>query len=276
MMASFFRKRMSFCFRTVGAVSRDTGGIAALEFAMLAPLMIFTLLIAADIANALSIERRLTNAADTIAQIVSQQSNVGVVSGSITDVDLVTAFNSIITTFPDVLSDAAKKNEFWTADIEPIVTSVVFGPQQTKTAQNCSVSNETPPTPFSCTEATAVWSVGFNNSGFSTNFRPCGPMTQVQPSTPSPSYTTLPSGLYVPGSAIVVDVTYVFNPMFTDWITGPFTIQRSAYIAPRFFVQLNYTAPNAGVSAGSQQTYTDSSASISLKSCSFTGTLPTS
>lgn len=242
---------------------RNCNGIAALEFGLIAPFAIYTLLAAGDIGNALSMERRLTNAADTIAQIISQQSTNGTIATSITDANIVTAFNSIMVTFPDVFHDAASKGLVWEADIQPIVSSVIFGTQS-----QCVVSITSSTALPNCTTATAVWSAGFNYGSSFTTMRPCGPMTLEQASTPSLSYSTMPSGLYLPGSVIVVDITYVFTPNWTRWLTGPFTIHRSAYIQPRFFTQIPYTGPNGGSApSNSVTTYTDSSAM--LKSCTL-------
>ena len=92
-------------------------------------------------------------------------------------------------------------------------------------------------------------------------------MTQEQASTPSLSYNTMPSGLYLPGSVMVVDVTYKFMPTWTFWLTGPFTIHRSAYIQPRFYTQLLYGVPNSGSTSSNVTTYSDTSAM--LTSCTF-------
>jgi len=134
-MFLFAKKRTQRSVPPVTAMLRRIEGIAALEFALLAPLMIYTLLVATDIGNALSITRRLTNAADTIAELASQQTSGGVIVGGpndpVTDANLIVDFNSIITTFPDVLADAAGKGIDWEADIQPIISSVTFGPSAT-------------------------------------------------------------------------------------------------------------------------------------------------
>ncbi len=248
----------------IAAFMRNSDGVALLEFAMIAPLWIYTLLAAADLAHCLSIERRLTNASDAVAQLISQQSTGSVVNGTITDAELTLDFYSVMTTFPDVLGDAFQKNESWSSDIQITASSVIFGPQAT-----CVTSDTATPVKPICTTATAVWSVGLSNTGF-TQYRPCGAMTVVQPSTPTPNYTTLPSGLYVPGSVIVVDITYVFTPTFNKWLTGSFTIQRSAYITPRFYTQLTYSPSEAGTKSGNVMSYSDlTSNPLPLKGCTF-------
>jgi Flp pilus assembly protein TadG len=253
--------------QTITAMRRRLDGIAALEFALLAPLMIYTLLVATDIGNALSITRRLTNAADTIAELVSQQTSAGVIVGGpndpVVDANLIVDFNSIITTFPDALADAAGKGINWQADIQPIISNVVFGPGAT-----CVVSTTNPPIPAICTTASVTWSVGFANAGTFTTTRSCGKntLTEVSSNAYTPSLTTLPPGVYSPNSLVVVDVTYVFTPTFTAWLTGPFTFSRTAYLPPRFFTQLSYL-PTATSTAGA-------ASAAPLTNCQYTGALP--
>jgi len=266
---------------TLKAFARRQDAVAALEFALISPVMIFTLFAAADLSSALSLTRRMTNAADVIAQLVSQQvapSDEGgsTPTGTITDAELLADFASLLTTLPDVMNDAASQGENWFADIQPIVTSVTFGP-----AAQAIIPIPGGPAPVVNT-ATATWSVGPANSGF-TQTRACGPLTMAPSNQASPTLTTLPPGVYVPGTAtspgtvIVVDLTYVFRPTFTYWLTGPFTFQRTAYIVPRFFTQLTYGTPSGtgvtSATSGSTTSYTAPGAP-SMKSCTWGGTLP--
>ncbi|MEI9984629.1 MAG: TadE/TadG family type IV pilus assembly protein [Aliidongia sp.] len=278
-LTNFNRRGGRFLHRCKVFLAR-TDGIAALEFALLAPVMIYTLLVAADVAHGLTISRRLTNAADVIAQLVSQQTTNGQVQGTITDVDLLGDFASIITTFPDVLTDAGLQFESWQTDIQPIVTSVAFGPTTSPPSPNCTVTSpQDPPISPTCTVATAIWSAGFISTKFATT-RACG-LSQLLPAVSNfatPSLSTIPPGLYIPGTVIVVDITYVFRPTFTEWLTGPFTFQRTAYIAPRFFTELSYSGPSGKNVTSSTNTsthvttYADNPSGIT--SCSYTGTRP--
>jgi hypothetical protein len=245
--------------------------IVSLEFALLMPIMIYTVLIATDIGNALSVTRRLTNAADVIAQILSQTQNE---NGALGDADIIQAFNSLITTVPDILSSPTTGiagngttggEPIVSSVIQPIVSSVTFGPSNlgsgglTKPAATatCITAGLIPKAgPVTCTTATVTWSAGLDNGG--NNIRRCGALTQASSNVVSPSLTALPPGLYTPGTVLVVDVIYVFTPTFTEWITGPITFQRTAYFTPRFFTQLTYTP----------------SSTSALANCVFAGTLP--
>jgi len=296
------RRQQRRRLHTVRAFAGEIEGIAALEFALLAPLMIYMMLVASDIASALTVTRRMTNAADVIAELVSQQvsqqlvtqengsqASAYTVTGNVTNALLVQNINSIILTLPDILVDAASQGENWQADIQPIVSSVSFGP-----AAKCAIASPpvspTPVVTSICSTATVTWSVGFKNAGFTPNTRTCGAAT-VGPNDASRSSTTIPTGMLTPGTvlttnpltttpgtAIVVDISYVFNPLFTAWLTGPFLFHRTAYISPRFFSQLTYVPPNNGTTpkGGTTTTFTDTSsdASAEIVSCTFNGALP--
>lgn len=244
-MTKFFCWTRLALLRLTEGLWRRTEAFVALEFALIAPVMIFTLLAAADIANAISITRRMTNTADVIAQLVTQQTSSGQITGTINDIELSQDFNAVITTIPDVLGDSSMKGINWQSDIEVIASSVTFGPSAT-----CTPATTPAPT---CTDASVTWSVGFNNptgtgnGSFPADKRPCGfnSLSQETTNTDNPSLgtvlTKLPPGLYAPGTVIVVDVIYVFNPLFTKFLTGPFTFTRTAFLPPRFFTQLTYT-----------------------------------
>ena len=241
-------------------------GIAALEFALIAPIMIYTLLVASDIAAALNLTRHLTNAADVIAEVVSQQTQNGNPTRYVTDAILLADDASLLTTVSEVMPDAARKNEDWTSDIQAIVSSVQFRPVGT-----CIYQPPGGPATV-CSSAYVMWSVGFTATGF-THTRTCGPTTIASANTKTPSLTTIPPGAVTPGrvnqpgTIIVVDVSYVFNPLFTKWLTGPFTFQRTAYLPPRFFTEIDYTVPNAGTPSGNNTTYSDSG----MTSCTYNG-----
>jgi hypothetical protein len=240
----------------IGRWTARSDGTAAMEFALLVPFMVYMFLCATDIARALTVARRLTNAADTIAQLVSQSSNssssclstngaVGNVKGSVADCDVDTAFRSIITTFPDVLNDANGRGTSWFNIIQPIVSSVTFGP-----ASTCTSSS---PLTAVCTTATVNWSAGYNTSNLPPFYRTCTTLTSV-PDTNPPSLTTLPATFFTTGGApgysgslIVADVIYQYQPLFTSWIVGKITFQRTAYLSPRFFTQLTYSGKAGSV-----------------------------
>jgi hypothetical protein len=268
--------------QTLGRLGRSVEGIAALEFALIGPIMIYVICCGFDIATALLLSRRLSNAADVVGELVSQQTDssgnpTGNSTAPITNALLLGDFFSVVTTFPNVLPDAGTKgNEPWQYDIQVIASEVEFGPETG--AKTCTTPPPltlitSAPTAPTCNTANVLWSAGFtpHNSSFATT-RPCGLNTLTETKSTaavsSPTLTTMPHYLYQPGDLIVVDVFFVYTPMFTRWITGSFVMERAAYIEPRFFTKLNYT-PTGTLTGG---LYPDSSTGIS--SCQFTGAIP--
>lgn len=63
--------------------------------------------------------------------------------------------------------------------------------------------------------------------------RSCGVVAQVASTEPA-TMSNLPIwGMSSVTSVLVVDVTYTYQPLFTSFITGPVTFQRSAFLPPR-------------------------------------------
>jgi len=157
----------------------------------------------------------------------------------VTDAEVTTDFNSIITTLPDILSDASIRKVNWQSDIQAIVSSVTFS---SKPGQSCA-----PPTAASgnaTCNVTVNWSVGFSSTrqcGLNTISYGGASSSQAGSDVVNPTLLTIPPTLFSPGTIIVVDLIYAFNPSFTAWITGPLTFERAAYLPPRFFTQLAYT-----------------------------------
>lgn len=60
----------------IAALGRADSGIAALEFALLAPIMIFLFFAIVEGSNALSVARRVSIAANTLADLASQESQL--------------------------------------------------------------------------------------------------------------------------------------------------------------------------------------------------------
>jgi Flp pilus assembly protein TadG len=273
---------------------RQREGIAALEFALLAPLAIYTLLAFSDITAALTLTRHMTNAVDTIAELASQQTEggtptqPGTPTSTISDAEVLEDFDSILTTMPEMTANAAAKQENWTSDVQAILSSIEFGPLSTCQVPTPNPNGGTNNSTQTCSPY-VMWSVGFANTGtgFPVSHRTCGRTTYLASNFTSPSLTAISPGAQTPGSVLspgttiapgtimVADLQYTFAPTFTKWLTGSFTFQRTAYFPPRFFTIMAYAAPNAnptntGSGNNTQSGYTDGL----LVSCQFTGTVP--
>jgi Flp pilus assembly protein TadG len=229
-------------FTTLRSILADSdSGVAAVEFAILMPIIVALFLTATDCLAGLTVARRSTQAVNTIAEIMSQNP-----SQVVADSQVVLAMDSVLTTMPNVLNDAANQGKTWQADVTMVVSEADF----TYTSSNGS------------TTAAITWSVGNNATK-----RTCGTPTRagtdsfaLVDGSGAPVLTTLPNSLYIPYSTtagnltysfIVVDLVYKFNPTFIEgsysWLQSALTFHRVAYLPPRLFTALSYsTSSNSG------------------------------
>jgi hypothetical protein len=68
---------------------------------------------------------------------------------------------------------------------------------------------------------------------WTTGSRSCGLTLTAALNTAGYSASTLPTGVFGPGSIIVVDVSYTFTPTFGAAYMPSISIERSAFMAPR-------------------------------------------
>ena len=163
--------------------------------------------------------RNVTQVAATSVQMLTQNG-----TGTVNYIDLHFAIDSTMVIFPQILQDAVQKNITWNNDISISMASIKFTP------------NPSTCTPPSCTyTANVVWTSGPVN-----NKRTCGVTMNPAPDTAAPSKTTLPSGVFAPGSLIAVDVVFNYTPMFGLGLFGTVPVARSAYIAPRYVPLIKY------------------------------------
>lgn len=197
--------------RAVLARSRgDTRGIAAVEFALILPLMLTLYLGSAELTQGVMASRKMTLVSRTISDLAAQQA-----SGTpMTDATMTSIFNAA----------AAIMSPFDVSTLKMTISAVEF------------VANGTP-TSYTANgyDAKIRWSKVGPYGGTA---RACAKATPVANAT-SPSSTTLPSGLFAAGSLIVADVSYTYDPVFggsllawssTDSIM---TMKNTTYMRPR-------------------------------------------
>ena len=196
---------------------RDTRGLAALEFAIWAPVMSLVLFGGVEITRYTIATKRIENVASTIGQMLTVNS-----SGTVNYVDLQFYNDSAMVLFPMVLGDAKQQNKSWSNDIDITMSSVTF----TASPANCTTT---------CTYVPKVaWSAGNNRRSCTT------PPTSAS-NTAAPSVTTLPADVFGPTSLIVVDVAFVFRPMIAPKFMNAMTINRSYFVTPRYVPTITYT-----------------------------------
>ncbi len=207
---------------------RDRRAVAAMEFALVMPLLILVMAGAFELSRATGTARRLTSAANAAATMLATNT-----SGSVTYTDLHYAADSMMVNFPAVLRDSATKGIAWGSDITIALAGISFPPTVTGCTSSCTY------------KAKVVWTGGAAS-------RACGSSITSVAASNAPSATTLPSDLYTavanssggnnaPPFAVVVDVAYSWAPLVFARYFGALTIQRSAYISPRYVTQIAYS-----------------------------------
>ncbi len=114
-------------FNTIKNFHKDQSGVAAVEFALVAPLMIALLLGMTEVSTAITSQRKVTSATSTVADLVAR-------ANSITDNDMT-----------DVYSAAGAILEpFDTSSLQIRLTSVVIDLEGVQTVGWSSAQNMTP------------------------------------------------------------------------------------------------------------------------------------
>jgi Flp pilus assembly protein TadG len=189
----------------------DASGVAAVEFALCAPIMMLLLLVGFDTARYIVAARRLAVVAATIGQMLSVST-----TGQVAAADLQFYEDSTVAIFPQVLQDSYQQGLTWSKDIGMTVSTVNF----TGTSPSY--------------QGLVNWTVG-------TNLRPCNVPMIATPDSASPSPTTLPTDVFGSGSLIVVDLSFRFRPTIATKLMNPLLIVRSFYVQPRYVPSLVYS-----------------------------------
>jgi Flp pilus assembly pilin Flp len=192
------------------SILRDRRGVAAVEFAFVAPVLIVVLLAGFDIARYAQTVRRVEAVATSIGQMLSVST-----SGQVAVADLRFYEDATMVLLPQVLQDSYQRQISWGNDINITVSSINFSGSDPNYV------------------GTVGWSAG-------SNLRPCKtPMTATSDVSP-PTAQTLPIDVFGPGSLIVVDIVFNFRPSVSSRILQSMPIVRSYYVQPRYVAALSY------------------------------------
>lgn len=202
---------------------RCRGGLAGLEFALIAPVLLTLFAGVVDLSNALLTYRRMGTAAGAVVEIAVMSSAQSQSLNSLTDVQAWQATTAPFAWFPAWTSPLA------VGTFAVTLSSVTFTAPPAGCAQDCGYV------------ANVAWSVA-NNLG-AAQLRPCGTLAMV-PNGGASSLTTLPAGTFGPTSVLVADISYTFHPAFLGFLVGNIPIMRSAYLSP--VIKSNTTLVPAG------------------------------
>ena len=215
------------------ALLRDRRGSPALEFALVAPLMITLVMGGYDIATIVLTSRRLISAAQSAVEIGTELSVQPDQSTSLTPAQAYTASSAIYAYLPALATGQD------TSVFSVTLSAVVFTVLPPGCTKGCAYAGAT------------AWSVPM--AGGQAVTRPCGPVAQVAAGVPV-TLTNIPTaGITAPTSVLVADVSYVYTPMFADFITGPLTLRKTAFLPPRLGAAGQYVEYDVANAAADKQ-----------------------
>lgn len=215
------KRRPNHPFRAFAAAR---SAVAAVEFAVIMPLLIIVVLGGAELARYIVICRTLTNLSSSLASMVAARTTPFNFNDAVFD------YYSAFVTMPFLLGDAASRGVPWNFDVGMTVSSVVFTPTQAGCTSNCTYN------------AKVAWSV---NSPIAV-MRSCAIAPTAVSDSSAPNMTTLPQDVFTAGSVIVADVAYVYTPMFGSRFIQPVVLARSFYMQPRYMSSIPYQTGSNG------------------------------
>ena len=193
-------------------IARRRGGVAGLEFALIAPVLVTLLAGTADVSNALLTARYMQTAAGAVAEIASTSSAQTQTLNKLTDVQAWQATTAPFAFFPAWTSLEARNTFAIT------ISAIAFAASPSGCSQNCTYT------------ASVQWSVA-NNLG-QPLLRTCGSLPAA-PDIDGASYATIPASVFGSTSILVADIAYTFRPYFFGFVIGNLAMMESAYISPR-------------------------------------------
>ena len=212
--------------RFLGRLIRDRHGVAAVEFAIILPLMLTLYLGGAELTQGLITTRKSTNVASALSDLVAEQA----AGATLTDSEIADVFAAA----------TAIMSPYSTTSLKMTVSSVEF------------VTDSNAATGF---DAKIRWTIT-NNGGTP---RPCQIMTGVANNS-NPSPTTMPAGIYpasgsAQATAIISDTTYIYTPAIGGsllaWSStaASLTFTHTTYMRPRNQYSITYSGSTGTVCA---------------------------
>lgn len=211
---------------------KDRTAVAALEFALLSPVLVFFMLVEFDVYRYVMTTQRLEFVAESVAEMFASAttSPLAIVPGNgvVSDADINFYMNSAFFVYPEILtSPAVQHGSSWYLAME-VDTAAIAMIQYFPGVY----------TP------TTIWHGANQSAG---NTRQCNTIYSIVGNTSVPTPTTLPTGVVGPNAIIVVDVRTTFQPTFGASYMPAIPIVRSVFMSPRNvpFVEYHGTGSSA-------------------------------
>ena len=232
---------------------RDTRGSAAIEFAVIVPVMITMVLGVVDMSKAMILNQEVYNAAHTIPLLASIEAVQPDKTTTLTVAQVQQSLSAIYAEMPWVRSGIEVGKRSVT------MSSVVFTPSIVTCVQTANLNCLFTPH--------VAWSVAYtdaNSAGFTNVVRSCGTLKQTAPTAGVASDLTSlrTANVNNPDPILVVDVHYQYTPLFFKFVTGAVDFWASGYwpvrsVSPSVLPAFQYTtydltnqAAGAGKCAG--------------------------
>jgi Flp pilus assembly protein TadG len=223
---AFGRSMWRFMAGLARRIRDDRGGVAAVEFAIILPLMLTMYVGTVEVTKGVMANRKVNLVSRTLSDLIAQQPT------STQSTSTPSPSNAVqMSTVTDILGAS-------TAIMSPYPVTTL-----TMTVSAIDILNKSN---GQCCDAKVRWS--YTQGG---TLRPCTtPLTQVAatvtaaptniPTSLIPTTTTLSSPQYL----IIADVFYVYQPLFSatflNWANG---MSRTSYMVPRSTGQVNLQSP---------------------------------
>ncbi len=218
--------------RRLSGLAACRRGVAAVEFALVAPIMIVMMIGVFDIARAMTVQQEVYNSTHSI--LVSA-SSLAVQTDKTTSLTVTQVQQSLSTVFAAM---PGRRNGTLSGVTGVILTSVNF----TQSDPTCKPTQSAP-----CSYVPNVaWSVAYADPAgrngrkintFEAATRPCMQLNQTAPTQDTPGDLTSVRTLNLtnPDPMLIVDTHYRYTPLFFRFITGPIDFWSSGYWPIRSF-----------------------------------------
>lgn len=187
---------------------RAREAVAAIEFALVAPLLLVLFAGAIELHNFLRVSRLLEAAADSVAGMVANRR-------SIKDNDLFVDYKALAPLFPPAVAQGGDRFD---EQVSYRISHVAMKPTVAGCAVDCTYTGELAWTWFPRVTDTPLTCGSFG----------AGPIATA------PAGRTLPADFFGPASVVIVEFGFDYRPLFGASFMQPFRLSAKSFTAARF------------------------------------------